>query len=92
MAEDNTPQRQFMPLTKTYHYKANDLISPSRLELSAAGKNVVITGGGTGIGKSIALCFAKAGASSVCIIGRRLDRFEIAVAEIRGAANPRTYI
>ncbi|KAI8237895.1 Short chain dehydrogenase andI [Colletotrichum sp. SAR 10_86] len=90
MAEDNTPQRQFMSLTKIYHHKPYELIPPPRPELSAAGKNVVITGGGTGIGKSIALSFAKAGASSVCILGRRLDRLEIAIAEIRGAAKPGT--
>ncbi|KAF0327075.1 reductase [Colletotrichum asianum] len=92
MAEDSTPQRQFMSFTKTYHHKPYDLISPSRPELSAAGKNVVITGGGTGIGKSIALSFAKAGASSVSILGRRLDRLEIAVAEIRSAAKPGTRV
>lgn len=52
-----------MSFTKTYHNKPYDLISPSRPELSASGKNVVITGGGTGVGKSIALSFAQAGAS-----------------------------
>ncbi|KAF4810746.1 Short chain dehydrogenase andI [Colletotrichum siamense] len=92
MAEDNIPRRQFMSFTKTYHHKPYDLISPSRPELSAAGKNVVITGGGTGIGKSIALSFAKAGASSICILGRRLDRLEIAVAEIRSTAKLGTQV
>ncbi|KAK1844127.1 short chain dehydrogenase reductase family protein [Colletotrichum chrysophilum] len=81
-----------MSFTKTYHHKPYDLISPSRPELSAAGKNVVITGGGTGIGKSIALSFAKAGASSICILGRRLDRLEIAVAEIRSTAKLGTQV
>lgn len=59
----------FPSLTKIWHTSPSDAISPSRPELSAAGKVVVITGGGTGIGASIARAFAQAGAS-VAIIGR----------------------
>ncbi|KAG6353371.1 hypothetical protein INS49_007451 [Diaporthe citri] len=88
----HAPQRGFVAFTKNYHHKPYDLISPSRPELSAAGKNVVITGGGTGIGKSIALSFAKAGASSVSILGRRLDRLEAAATEIRSIANHGTLV
>lgn len=88
----HTPQRGFVSFTRNYHHEPYDLISPSRPELSAAGKNVVITGGGTGIGKSIALSFAQAGASSVSILGRRLDRLEIAAAEIRSIANHGTLV
>jgi glucose 1-dehydrogenase len=39
------------------------------------GKAALITGGGTGIGKAIALAYAKAGAS-VCITGRRLEKLD----------------
>ncbi|CAO2658161.1 Nn.00g074210.m01.CDS01 [Neocucurbitaria sp. VM-36] len=57
--------------TKKFHKKAYPFIDPSRPELSAKGKTVVITGGGTGIGAGTAKCFAKAGASRIAILGRR---------------------
>ncbi|KAH8657207.1 hypothetical protein BGZ60DRAFT_494542 [Tricladium varicosporioides] len=77
--------------TETWHDKPYPFISPSRPELSAAGKNVVVTGGGTGIGKAIAIAFAKAGAASVAILGRRLDRLQTSAAEIT-AAGPATRV
>lgn len=89
---EHTPQRGFVSFTRNYHHEPYDLVSPSRPELSAAGKNVVITGGGTGIGKSIALSFTQAGASSVSILGRRIDRLETAAAEIRSIANHGTVV
>lgn len=69
-------------LTKTYHTKSYPAISPSRPELSAAGKNIVITGGGTGIGRAIAFGFAEAKAASISILGRRLDRLEATKSDI----------
>jgi NAD(P)-dependent dehydrogenase (short-subunit alcohol dehydrogenase family) len=77
--------------TATWHDKPYPFISPSRSELSAAGKNVVITGGGTGIGKATAIAFAKAGAASVAILGRRLDRLHTSASEIT-AAGPATRV
>lgn len=77
--------------TETWHDKPYPFISPSRPELSAAGKNVVITGGGTGIGKATAIAFAKAGAASVAILGRRLDRLQTSASEIT-AAGPATRV
>jgi NAD(P)-dependent dehydrogenase (short-subunit alcohol dehydrogenase family) len=77
--------------TNTWHNKPYPFISSSRPELSAAGKNVVITGGGTGIGKSTAIAFAKAGAASVAILGRRLDRLQTSASEI-SAAGPKTRV
>jgi NAD(P)-dependent dehydrogenase (short-subunit alcohol dehydrogenase family) len=70
-------------LTKTWHNKPYDRISPSRPELSAKGKVVFITGAGTGIGKAIALGFAEAGARSIAIFGRRVNKLEETTQEIQ---------
>jgi len=57
--------------TSTWHTKTHQSISPTRPELSAKGKNVVVTGGGTGIGAETARYFAEAGASRIALLGRR---------------------
>ncbi len=85
------PLKSFVSFTKTWHNQPYPIISPTRPELSAAGKNVVITGGGTGIGKAAAIAFAQAGAKSVSIVGRRLDRLSTAGAAI-AEANPSTQV
>ena len=51
--------------------------SPFSLE----GKTAVVTGGGTGIGKSIAIEFARAGAD-VALCSRKLEHLEPVVKEI----------
>ncbi|KAK5290616.1 hypothetical protein LTR99_011017 [Exophiala xenobiotica] len=68
-------------------------VSPLRPDLSARGKNIIVTGGGTGIGKAIAVAFAQAGAASVTILGRREDRLKTAAKEIgKNATNGATTI
>lgn len=58
--------------TKRWHTKAQPSTLPTRPELSAKGKSVLITGGGnTGIGGETARCFAEAGASRIALLGRR---------------------
>lgn len=57
--------------TSTWHDNTYPSISPSRPELSAKGKNVLVTGGGTGIGAETARRFAQAGASRIALLGRR---------------------
>ena len=56
--------------TPTYHHRSYPAIDPSRPELSAKGKVVVITGGGQGIGKATARAFTQANASAIIITGR----------------------
>jgi NAD(P)-dependent dehydrogenase (short-subunit alcohol dehydrogenase family) len=56
--------------TPTYHHHSYPAIDPSRPELSAKGKVVVITGGGQGIGRATALAFAQADAYAIIITGR----------------------
>jgi NAD(P)-dependent dehydrogenase (short-subunit alcohol dehydrogenase family) len=50
-----------------------------------ASKSVLVTGGGTGLGKAMSLRFAALGAR-VTIIGRRRDVLESAVDEINASA------
>lgn len=75
---------EFFSLTKTYHHAPYDAISPllPHLQAGVAGKTVIVTGGGTGIGRSIAKAFAQAGAASVAILGRREDRLKTSIQEI----------
>jgi hypothetical protein len=74
--------RVFVSLTTTWHYRPYQAISPTRPEVSAAERHRVIAGGGTSIGKAAAIAFAQAGAKSVSIIRRRIDRLETAGAAI----------
>ncbi|KAA8568229.1 hypothetical protein EYC84_008613 [Monilinia fructicola] len=56
--------------TSTWHSKTYPSLSPTRPELSAKGKSVLITGGGSGIGAETALYFATAGASRIALLGQ----------------------
>ncbi|KAK9333506.1 hypothetical protein V1520DRAFT_142870 [Lipomyces starkeyi] len=60
-------------VTKTVQRELYPAILPSRPELSQAGKVVLITGGGTGVGYAIARSFVQASADTVIIIGRRVE-------------------
>lgn len=81
----------FPHFTKTHHATAYPAIDPSRPELSAAGKTILITGGGAGIGLAAAQAFARAGAEELILVGRRADVLERAKADI-GAAHPSTRV
>jgi short-subunit dehydrogenase involved in D-alanine esterification of teichoic acids len=56
--------------TKTYHTSAYPAINPYLPSLSSEGKNVVITGGGSGIGSEITRAFAQSGAATIALLGR----------------------
>ncbi|KAH6954113.1 hypothetical protein HG530_015867 [Fusarium avenaceum] len=79
MSKLSPPHRSF---TNKVHHNPYPFISPDRSELSAAGKHVLVTGGGSGIGKAISTAFAQAGAASISIIGRRLGHLVAARDEI----------
>ncbi|KAK7752548.1 hypothetical protein SLS62_005516 [Diatrype stigma] len=52
----------------TYHTDTYDLISPAHVDLS--GKSVLVTGASKGIGRQIALRFARAGCSQIAVAAR----------------------
>ncbi|KAK3649179.1 hypothetical protein LTR56_007019 [Elasticomyces elasticus] len=56
--------------TQAFHTSAYPAIDPTLDALSTKGKNIVITGGGAGIGSEIAKAFAKSGAASIALLGR----------------------
>jgi NAD(P)-dependent dehydrogenase (short-subunit alcohol dehydrogenase family) len=60
----------FPPYTTTFHHSPYPAIDPSRPELSTAGKVIVVTGGGSGIGPCIANAFATSGSTKIAILGR----------------------
>jgi len=68
--------------TKTWHNTSYDAISPKNPALSAKGKNIIITGGGNGIGAEMARSFAVAGAANVAILGRNEAKLQSTKAAI----------
>lgn len=68
--------------TKIWHTSTYSSISPTRPELSNAGKSAVVTGGGSGIGLAIAKSLAISGVSHLAIVGRRPRTLEDAKAAI----------
>ncbi len=80
------PQGSSGPFTRIHHHTPYDFISPTRPGISAAGKNVIVTGGGSGIGKSIATRLCRAGAKSVC--RHRPPRERTAVSRGRHNSDP----
>jgi NAD(P)-dependent dehydrogenase (short-subunit alcohol dehydrogenase family) len=81
----------FPSWTKVWHSEPYSAISPTRPELSSAGRVVVVTGGGSGIGAAIAHAFALAGSEKIAIVSRTQSRLNKTKAEIE-AKNPHTKV
>jgi NAD(P)-dependent dehydrogenase (short-subunit alcohol dehydrogenase family) len=77
--------------TTQWHTTSYPSISPTRPELSLSGKFILISGGGTGIGAATALSYARAGASHIALLGRRLSKLESTASSIRSTC-PNTTI
>ncbi|KAI9167972.1 D-erythrulose reductase [Paramyrothecium foliicola] len=75
----------YTKFTKTVHKEAYPAISPTRPELSQAGKTVLITGGSVGIGYAIAEGFAQGGAKRIIIVGRRKEKNESSASKLHAA-------
>ena len=58
--------------TSLWHNTSYAAISPTLPALSTAGKTIIITGAGTGIGRATALAYAKSGCARLVLVGRRL--------------------
>jgi len=78
--------------TRTYRTSAYPAINPSLPALSTAGKNVIITGGGSGIGSEIAKAFAQSGASSIALLGRTEESLLQTKREIETSYNNTTRV
>ncbi|KAF2468405.1 NAD(P)-binding protein [Lindgomyces ingoldianus] len=85
------PALPFIEYSNTFHHKSYPAISPTRPELSAAGKTVFISGGGRGLGTGIVAAFAQAGAKNIVIMGRNATSLQT-VATTTETAWPSTKI
>lgn len=63
-------EMEFPSPVKNYHRDTYPAIDPTSPRLTTVGRNIVITGGGAGIGVGLARSFAESGASSISLLGR----------------------
>jgi NAD(P)-dependent dehydrogenase (short-subunit alcohol dehydrogenase family) len=70
----------------TKHNDTYPSVDPSKFVEAHVGKTVLITGGGHGLGKAMALAFANAGAS-IAIIGRSQQPLSATASEIEAKGN-----
>ena len=84
-------QPPFPSLTANWHNSTYPAISPTLPHLSLAGKTVMITGGGRGIGNRVAHALALAGASLIGITGRTTSSLSSVSSSIK-SQSPATQI
>jgi NADP-dependent 3-hydroxy acid dehydrogenase YdfG len=70
------------PSPTDYLHEPTAFTDPTQARFSAAGKTVLVTGGGTTIGKATVEAFAKANAAHVFLAGRRLGLLEDVAKEV----------
>lgn len=80
-----------MSFTKTQHLDPYARLSPAKLATEYASKHVLITGGGYGIGASIARAFAEANVAGILLAGRTESRLK-STADKLNAAFPKTHV
>ncbi|KAH6603582.1 hypothetical protein Trco_008357 [Trichoderma cornu-damae] len=78
--------------TPTWRNDTYAAISPTRPELSASGKTVVITGAGTGIGRETAAAFAAAGAARIALLGRTEDSLRQTASALPSAVSSSVHV
>ncbi|KAF2813273.1 short chain dehydrogenase [Mytilinidion resinicola] len=77
------PEQIATSFTGPLKHNTYPAISPSRPELSQAGKTVLITGGATGIGYATGEAFALASAARIILVARRPGSLDSAVAKLK---------
>lgn len=85
MLERFRPQ-EMTNFTSVIHNAEYPAISPTRPELSQAGRTILITGGSSGVGLATAKAFIRAGAATVFINGRRPQMLADAIKELQDFA------
>ena len=89
----SSPPNMNIPLfVPTHHNKVYPSINPKSPDLSAKGKVVVITGGGSGIGQATALAFSTAEAKAIIVIGRREPNLQETVTAISDGVQARYFV
>lgn len=78
--------------TQTWHTSSYPSISPTKPSLSLAYKTILLTGGGSGIGLSIAKSIAIASAKNLIIFGRREAVLSSAAETISSTAGNKTRV
>lgn len=86
------PTMAYPSFTSIQHHESYPAIDPTRLELSAAGKVILISGGGKGIGGAITSSFARAGAKDIIITGRDRDALEACKAQVGKSSQSRVHV
>jgi len=82
----------FPTYTKTWHNASYDAISPTKPELSVAGKVVFVSGGGSGIGRAIVEAFAAAGATDIAITGRKEDPLQTVKSDVEKSSKTKIHV